>query len=175
MNSENINLLFTGISALGALLSGLAAFKARGTKKEMEVTIDKLKNHIKSVNDLVFLEPQVGQISNMAQKFRTISSGVLPNTRGSKTERDYYIDLKSDISKILENIPSEYETIRSLLSSIIDAFSSCINDNKLFKDLDRDNIYSYEYVEKKYQDVLAELNNIIRDIKYLNVNDWITY
>lgn len=171
MNSEIINLLFTGISAIGALLSGLAAFKAKGTKKEMEKTIGKLKNHIKSVNDLVFLEPQIGQISSMAQKFRGISSGVLPSARGSKTERDYYIDLKSDTSKLLENIPSEYETIRSLLNDIIDAFSSCINDNKKFSELDRDNLYSYKYVEKKYQDILAELNRIIRDIKYMNINE----
>lgn len=171
MIREYLNVFFAGVSALGALLSGIAAFKARYTKKEMEKTIVKLKNHIRNVNDLVFLEPIVNQITKMSQKFSTISSGVLPNVRGGKTEIDYYIDLKKETVGILGNIPREYDSFRDILNDIISAYSSCISAKKTFRELDRDNRYSYEYVEDKYQDALRELNTIIRDIKYMNVDD----
>lgn len=171
MNSDTLGLIFAGVSALGALLSGIAAFKANGTKREMEITIGKLKKDIRSINDLVVLEPQLKQISTIAQKFGKLSSGVLPKTRGGKTEKDYYIELKAETSKVLELIPSDYDNIRNLLKDILDAFSSCINSDKLFKELDRDNIYSYAYVESRYQETSAELNRVIRNIKCLNVDE----
>lgn len=170
MSSEMIGLLFAGISAVGALLSGIAAIKAIGTKKDMEKTIIKLKKDIRSINDLVTLEPQLSQISVISQKFGKIASGVLPKTRG-KTEKDFYIELKTETSKVLELIPSDYDDIRKLLKEILDAFSSCITSEKLFRDLDKDNIYSYDYVESRYQEVSAELNRIIRNIKCLNIEE----
>ncbi|PPK80601.1 hypothetical protein BXY41_106191 [Lacrimispora xylanisolvens] len=163
-----LELLFAAISALGALLSGFAAYQSRINKKEMDKTIDKLKNHIKSINDLILLEPVYSQLEKMAQKFNNIASGALPNARGSKTEIDYYVELKAEVSKILGNIPGEYTTFRVVLTDIISAFTSCINESKSFKQLDKDNRYNYAYVEEKYQDSLRELNTILRNIKYLN-------
>lgn len=167
MNVEIINLILSGISTFCAVISIYAKNKTKGIKKEVEEIIEKLKKEIRSVNDLPSLVTQAEELSKISQKFRKISSGKLPKARGSKTERYYYIELKSKTAKILDNIPKEYGAIRIPLDNVIDAYSFCISDDKIFRDLVRNNKYSYEYVEKGYQNATAELSAIIRNIKCL--------
>lgn len=173
MNSETLGLIFAGVSAICAVFSLIQAHKSKKKKSEAEEIVNNLKRNIRNINNLDKLEPQIKQLMKLSKDFRTISSGKFKQ-RGceeknkTKTEMDFYIELKEGTAKILEVIPCEYKSVRDNLNDINGAYSFCINNVKTFPELDRNNTYSYDFVEKKYQDALSQLNDAISNIKFLN-------
>lgn len=162
MTNEQLNLLFAGISAGCAVLGFIIKEDTKKIKKQIEA----YRAEILKKSDLLMLAPLADEIKKIATTFSKITTNDIPRKGESKTELDYYGQIKNKTNDILNEIPEEYKEIRDILDNIKSALGHCIVEKKKFSELDRNNQYSYNYVDDKFTKVIGKINTLTRDIKY---------
>lgn len=176
MTSTEWGLVFAGISALCAIIGIPASIKScknrkstENIKNETQAIKDQIEEYQKRIlekHDLIIIVPKIEEITKITKLFRDIVGKATSKQIDHKTELNYYIDIKDDISEILNDIPEQYSEIRSILSEIKSAFGHCILNQKTLDELDRDSKYGYFYVENELDLVEVKINTLAREIKY---------
>lgn len=169
MTNEEWNLLFAGVSAVCAVIGIIMSTRTYKNKEDTEKIkkqIEAYRAEIIKKSDLLMLVPIVDEIKKISTIFSKITTNDIPRKGESKTELDYYGQIKNKTSDMLNEIPEEYKEIRDILDDIKSALGYCINEKQKFSELDRSNQYSYNYVDDKFTKVISKLNTLTRDIKY---------
>lgn len=176
MTSTEWGLIFAGISALGAIIGIPASIKSCKNRKSTEdikndtqaikEQIEGYQKRILEKHDLIIIVPKIEEIKKITELFSEIIGRATSKQMNHETELGYYIDIKDNISKILNDIPEKYSEIRSILSEIKIAFGHCILNQKTFDELDRNSKYGYFYIENELDLVVAKINTLTREIQY---------
>lgn len=169
MSSVGWSLLFAGVSAICAIIGVPASIMACKNKTEAEKIkkqIESYQRNILEKQDLLLLVPRVEEIKDIKKMFRDLTGKA--TTKGIKRDDEIqnYIEIRDKVSVVLDDVPEQYEELRSLLQSIKDAFGHCILNEKTFNELDRESSYGYFTVENDLDDILAKMNTLTREIKF---------
>lgn len=169
MNNEEWSLLFTGISAACALwgvVVSIISFNNKRDVKKIKKEIEEYRVEIIKQSDLLMLVPVLDDIKKLSLTFSKITTNNIPKKGDTKTELDYYGEIKNKIVSILNEVPGEYNEIRDILDDIKGALGYCITKKLRFNQLSRDDDYSYNYVEGKFTKVITKVNTLIRTIRF---------
>lgn len=173
MNSEQLNLVFTGISAVCAVIGVVFSIisivnkrKVTKVKNVIETAVMEYREKTIKIEDLMVLEPLAEKLQDIIKEFNKVSTKKVPKKGEKKEERDYYADIKINLGEILSNIPKEYEKLIDYIDNANKALSYCIVKKITFDMLGKFDEYSYGYVEDNLQSAKMEINSIIRSLKY---------
>ncbi|HFD2029067.1 TPA: hypothetical protein ACF2C8_000796 [Clostridium perfringens] len=169
MIKENWNTICTTVSTICAIIGVIFSLITLSNKRKAEKIkkdIEQYRNEIIKKSDLLLFVPKIDEIKEISNIFLKITTNKIPKEGDTKTELDYYGEIKNKTIEVLNDIPEEYKDIREILMNIKKAIAYCISKDKSFSELGRYDEYSYSYVEDNFSKVISKMNTLTREIKY---------
>lgn len=142
----------------------IMTYKNKQDTNKIKQDIDSYRADILEKHDLLKLSAKAEKIEEISGEFSRMEHNNIMRKTPVETELHYYGKIKIGMKSILNEIPEKYKEIRHLIEAIIKAVGYCITHKKVFSALDRDDIYSYTYVEEKFNMVIVKIDTVIRDM-----------